>query len=364
MSEILIENSKKLFATDNLTALQALDRAHLIAFAPYVWEASKLLIEKGILNYIDNARQNGATIEEIVPTTDLSHYGVRILMEAGLGIGLLYLKDNKYMLSKTGYFLLNNKMTRINYEFMRDVCAAGANTLESSIKNERPEGLKTIGDWNTLYEGLSVFPEPAKSSWLAFDHFYSDNTFETALNFVFASNPKKVLDIGGNTGKWTLKCLQHDAEVEVGIVDLPGQLAMADQNINDAGFESRVKYYPHNVLDNSLALPKGYDIIWMSQFLDCFADDEIIGILKKCHEASNADTKIYINETFWDRQKYETSALALQMTSLYFTTMANGNSQMYDSKVFYKLIDKAGFKIVKQIDNIGLSHTILELVKK
>ena len=52
------------------------------------------------------------------------------------------------------------------------------------------------------------------------------------------------------------------------------------------------------------------------------------------------------------------------MTSLYFTTMANGNSQMYDSKVFVQLIDRAGFKIVNQTDNVGLSHTILELTKK
>jgi hypothetical protein len=44
--------------------------------------------------------------------------------------------------------------------------------------------------------------------------------------------------------------------------------------------------------------------------------------------------------------------------------MANGNSQMYDSEVFFKLIEEAGFKVVQQYDNIGLSHTILELQKK
>jgi hypothetical protein len=102
----------------------------------------------------------------------------------------------------------------------------------------------------------------------------------------------------------------------------------------------------------------------MSQFLDCFADDEIVAILQKCHEALDANGRVFINETFWDVQRFPASAFSLQMTSLYFTTMANGNSQMYDSEVFFKLIDKAGFNIVKQTDNIGLSHTILELQKK
>src|SRR5262249_29155275 len=127
---------------------------------------------------------------------------------------------------------------------------------------------------------------------------------------------------------------------------------------------SRVQYHERNLLDPATELPQGYDVIWMSQFLDCFADNEIVAILEKCHRALPEGGRIFINETFWDMQRFEASAFSLQMTSLYFTTMANGNSQMYDSKVFVELIDKAGFAVVKQTDMVGLSHTILELQKK
>ena len=48
------------------------------------------------------------------------------------------------------------------------------------------------------------------------------------------------------------------------------------------------------------------------------------------------------------------------MTSLYFTSMANGNSQMYDSKVFFPLVEKSGLEIAEVIDDIGLSHTLLK----
>lgn len=353
-----------MFEKDKLKALDAMDRAHLIAFAPYVWEASKLLIEKGILAKVGASAADGVSQEALQVHTDLSEYALRVLLEAALGIGLLYRKEGKYFLAKTGYFLLHNEMTKVNYEFMRDVCAAGASTMEDCLRDGKPYGLKTLGDWKTLYEGLATMPEPAKTSWLNFDHFYSDNTFETALELVFATQPKKILDIGGNTGKWSLRALAYNADVHMGIVDLPGQLAMAEKNINAAGYEGRVSYFPHDVLDNNLRLPEGYDVIWMSQFLDCFSDDQIVSILKKCSAVANEHTKIFINETFWDRQKFETSAFALQMTSLYFTTMANGNSQMYDSAVFYKLIEQAGFVIEREHDNIGLSHTILEIRKQ
>lgn len=353
-----------LFETDNKKAVDAISHAQFIAFAPYIFHASVLLRDSGILKAVEDARMNGITLEDVVAKVDMSHYGVRILLEAGLGIELVYRKEDKYFLAKTGHFFLNDKMTRVNTDFMLDVCEKGAADLEASIEQSKPVGLKHLGDWETVYQGLSILPEPAKTSWFNFDHYYSDNAFPEALPMIFKSAPKRIMDIGANTGKFTLECLNYNADVEVGLVDLQVQLNVAQKNIEDAGFGNRVQYHQRNVLDKDGDLPKGYDVIWMSQFLDCFADEEIMLILSKCHNALEEGGSIFINETFWDRQRFSASALSLQMTSLYFTTIANGNSQMYDSKVFLDLIDKSGFEIVKDTDNIGLSHTILELKKK
>ncbi len=353
-----------LFEKDNKSALEAISQAQFLAFAPYIFQASVLLRDSDILKEVEASRTDGVTIESLVPKVGMSHYGIRILLEAGLGIGLVYRKEGRYCLSKTGHFFINHPMTVVNTDFMKDVCYDGAADLKESIEKSKPIGLKHLGDWTTIYQGLSRLPEPAKTSWFNFDHFYSDNAFPEALPIVFANNPKRIMDIGANTGKFTLACLNHNADVEVGLVDLQVQLNVAQKNIEVAGMSERVQYHERNVLDKDGDLPKGYDVIWMSQFLDCFADEEIVLILGKCYNALENDGSIFINETFWDRQKFEASALSLQMTSLYFTTMANGNSQMYDSEVFLQLIDKAGFEVVNDIDNIGLSHTILELKKK
>lgn len=353
-----------MFETDKKSALDAISQAQFIAFAPYIFQASVILRDSGILKHVEDARANGINIDEVAANVNMSKYGVRILLEAGLGIGLVFRKEDRYFLSKTGHFFLNDPMTRVNTDFMRDVCYDGAQDLKTSIEQGKPIGLRHLGNWETIYQGLSILPEPANTSWFHFDHYYSDNAFPEALPIIFESKPKKIMDIGANTGKFTLACLDHTAEVQVGLVDLQVQLNVATKNIEAAGYGSRVQYHERNVLHIDAELPKGYDIIWMSQFLDCFADDEIVSILEKCYRALDNNGRVFINETFWDRQRFEASAFSLQMTSLYFTTMANGNSQMYDSKVFIKLIDKAGFEVVKQIDNIGLSHTILELKKK
>ena len=170
---------------------------------------------------------------------------------------------------------------------------------------------------------------------------------------------KKILDIGGNTGKWAIASANYSEEVAITIMDLPGQLEVARSKIEQLGLSERVSFLPVNILDETVKFPRGFDAIWMSQFLDCFSDDEIVSILKRCKKALNPGGHIFILETFWDRQRFEASAFSLQQTSLYFTVMANGNSQMYDSKVFIQLIERAGLEVMDQKDYIGVSHTLL-----
>ena len=352
------------FTKDTKSAFEAITAAQFIAFAPIVFQATKSLRDLGILAMVEESSVNGVTLKEIYTKLKLSEYGARVLLEAGLGIGLVIKNEDKYTITKTGLFILNDRMTNVNMDFTNDVCYEGMFTLTDSIKQGKPTGLKVLGNWPTVYEGLAHLPKPIQDSWFNFDHFYSDGSFDQALKQLFLRKPKHILDIGGNTGKFTMKCLNYDADVKMTMLDLPGQLAMAKENIAKTPFVDRVNYHPINILDDANRFPKGADAIWMSQFLDCFSEDEIVSILKRCHEAISDDGNIYIMETFWDRQKFEPGAFSLQMTSLYFTNIANGNSQMYDSAVFNRLIDRAGFQIVEQIDNVGISHTIQVCKKK
>ena len=129
--------------------------------------------------------------------------------------------------------------------------------------------------------------------------------------------------------------------------------------MNKLGFGDRVSVHPANMLDAEHDLPVGYDAVWMSQFLDCFSESEIVAILGKVRAVMTDETTVFIMEPFWDRQTREVSAFSLQMTSLYFTSLANGNSQMYGAELFLKLVEQAGLKIVEQTDNIGLCQTLL-----
>jgi ubiquinone/menaquinone biosynthesis C-methylase UbiE len=347
------------FEKEKLTALQAKEEAQWITFAPFVFQATRVLYKSGILKTVE-AHRDGITLLALTAEVNLPEYSVRVLVEAALGIGLLTVNDGRYKTTKTAYFILHDELTKVNMNFTHDVCYQGMYFLEESIAHGKPEGLKVFGTWPTIYEALSTtLPHQAKKSWFAFDHFYSDVAFPEVLPYVYQKKPKTLLDIGGNTGKWSMRSFEFDPDVKITIMDLPDYVEAAKELFREQGFGERISFYPCNLLDESQRFPTGFDAIWMSQFLDCFSEEQIISLLRRCKQALTARGNIYILETFWDRQRFEASAFALQQTSLYFTVMANGNSQMYDSKVFIRCVEKAGLEITDQKDFIGVSHTLL-----
>ncbi|MGK7391110.1 MAG: methyltransferase [Candidatus Cyclobacteriaceae bacterium M2_1C_046] len=352
----------KLFQTDDQKAVEAKTEAQKIVWAPFTFQSARALRDLGILEFIKSkSRKGGATIEEVSENCNLSIYGARVLMEAGLGINLLYLKDeDKYAITKTGVFILSDRMTNVNMDFVNDVCYEGISYLKESILNGKPEGLKVFGDWDTVYEGLSKLPKDVQESWFNFDHYYSDTSFPKAIPHILKDKPKTLFDVGGNTGKFSMLLAESDPDIRITILDLPGQLEMAKKNIEKKNLQDRISGYPINLLDKDAPFPKKADAIWMSQFLDCFSEEEITSILKRAKEAIDKDGAIYILETYWDRQEFEAAAFSLQQISLYFTTMANGNSQMYHSKNMIKCVHDAGLYIEEDIDQIGISHTLFK----
>lgn len=351
------------YTQEHISAREAQRQAEYIAWAPVIFQVSRLMIKFGILDLLRDSN-NGLTIEELQEKSKLSRYALKILLEASLSAGTILIdaESDRYTLSKTGWFLLNDPATRVNVDFNHDVNYRGLFYMEEALTEGVPAGLKTLGDWSTIYEGLSQLDEQVQKSWFGFDHFYSDHSFDEALNIVFANQPKNLMDVGGNTGRFALRRVEYDADVNVTIVDLPGQIGMMQRNITGKVGADRIGGHATDMLNPNNRLPQGkWDAIWMSQFLDCFSEEEIYQILCKAAEVMTEDTTLYVMETFWDRQRFEPASLCLTMTSVYFTVMANGNSKMYHSDDLIKQVERAGLKVTEVHDYIGQGHTILEI---
>jgi hypothetical protein len=354
--------SKK-YTSETLSALEAQRRAHEISFGPIVFQVSRLMIKFGILQMLVDSK-NGLTLHEVAERTHLPRYAVQVLLESSLTAGTILCSaeedgDDRFTISKAGWFLLSDPLVSTNMDFNHHVNYAGLYYLEEALLKGKPEGLKVFGNWNTIYEGLSVLPDEVRKSWFTFDHLYSDHSFAEALTIVFARRPRTLLDVGGNTGRWALRCVEYDAEVAVTIMDLPQQIGLMQQQIAGHKGAERICGHGVNLLDEATAFPGPMDAIWMSQFLDCFSEAEITRILRRAAASMAPETALYIMETFWDRQRFETAAFCLTQISLYFTALANGNSKMYHSDDLIRCVEAAGLYVDAIHDGLRGGHSIL-----
>lgn len=356
---------QKSYTHERLSARDAQRQAEFIAFGPMVFQVSRLMVKFGILDALRDS-DTGLTRAEVAATCRLTDYAAGVLLDASLSIGTVLIAAEatppRYKLSKTGWFLLTDPATRVNMAFNHDVCYRGMFHLEEALREGRPAGLTELGSWPTIYEGLSSLPPEVQDSWFGFDHFYSDHSFDEALAIVFGQNRvTTLLDIGGNTGRWALRCVAYRPDVRVTIVDLPQQIALMREATSGQPGADRIDGVGMNLLDDEAALPAdtAFDAIWMSQFLDCFSPAEITSILRRAAAVMQPATRLYIMETLWDRQRFEPAAMCLTLTSLYFAALANGNSRMYDTDELSRCVAEAGLTVEAIHDHLGQGHSIV-----
>jgi len=172
---------------NNIKAVVAMQEAQKIAFSPFLFQAVVSLRKLGVFDLIFEKRNvGGITIEEMSSDLSISSYGLGVLLEIAESSDVVSQdKDNKYELTKIGYFLTYNETTNVNINFTNEVCYKGLFHLNEAIQTGKPEGLKELGNWPTIYEGLSSLDPEIKKSWFEFDHHYSDYAFQEALEILF-----------------------------------------------------------------------------------------------------------------------------------------------------------------------------------
>src|SRR5690606_29177719 len=175
---------KNTFSQD-ISAVDAKHEAQKIAFGPIAFQCAMAIRNTGILQALADAPKEGISAEIISAKTGISKYGVKVLLDMAASMKVVHEENEYYSLLKIGYFLLHDKMTEVNMDFVQDVCYQGMFHLEEAIREEKPAGLKVLGEWGNIYKALAELPEGVRKSWFAFDHFYSDNAFPILLDMVF-----------------------------------------------------------------------------------------------------------------------------------------------------------------------------------
>lgn len=360
--------------------LENLLEAQKIAFAPFIFEACASALSSGLLAALARSPE-GLSEVALQAETKLSPYAVRVLLDLLAPAGVVERvervekADNAeaallWRSTPVADLLLFDDMTRANFFFTKDVNYEALAKLDASLTEGRPAGLAAFdSSWKTIYPHLPELPEAARKAWFGFDHFHSDRAYEAALGVLALTRDfKHLVDIGGNTGRFTHRFLFKNPQARATVVDLPVQTEAIPTREELQDVVDRIDTFSIDWLtDAELKVSPQADLFWMSQFLDCFSEDEAVSILvrtkaaMKASKASGKNPVLAVLEPVVDEQRHAAAELSLAATSLYFTAVANGNSAFFRGDMLRTIFMRAGFAIRSEVPNLGISHTLFLL---
>ena len=367
--------------------LTVLEDAQRLAFAPFIFEAAAAALRLGVLDAL--SATPGMSARELAAQTKLSLYAVEVMTDLLVPAGILRRTARAgeagraadgaaqcekrltgLALTETGDLLVYDEMTRANFFFTESVCYDALGRTRASLTEGRPAGLEVFNpDWKTIYPHLPELPDEARSAWFGFDHWHSDRAYEGALDEITTiwgvAGPKKLADVGGNTGRFSKRFLERFPEARAVVVDLPVEVDALPERPELAGVKERLEGAAIDWLTAAepakLPALAGVDLFWMSQFLDCFSHEEAVSILTRTRRAMAPGAKLAVLEPLVDEQRHRAAELSLAATSLYFTVLANGNSRFFNGAELRGVFREAGLTIEREVPDLGVSHTLFLL---
>jgi SAM-dependent methyltransferase len=158
--------------------------------------------------------------------------------------------------------------------------------------------------WSTLTDavraGTAVFerrsedrPEQARS-FMASMHLFASENAPLVLAEIDITNVKRVLDVGGGSGAYSIAFCRAKPDLEAVIFDLPDIVPLTREYAAAAGLSERISTVTGDF--NAEGLPTGFDLVYMSQILHSNSREQNAELIKNAYRSLNPGGQIVVQE--------------------------------------------------------------------
>ncbi|MEA2074540.1 MAG: methyltransferase [Euryarchaeota archaeon] len=151
-------------------------------------------------------------------------------------------------------------------------------------------------------------------------------------------NAKKILDLGGGHGLYSIAFHQLKSDLEVVLFDLPHVTEIAKEYLEQYGMSNKIKFIAGDFTEDDIG--NGYDIVFVS-------DVTISGILKKVYDALNENGVLIYRR--WTINDDRTSPLTSVLFD-FMLAMMRSEHRVYTLGEYIHLLNAAGFSITRILD--------------
>jgi 2-hydroxy-4-(methylsulfanyl)butanoate S-methyltransferase len=109
---------------------------------------------------------------------------------------------------------------------------------------------------------------------------------------------RRLLDVGGGSGAFTIRLCQANPELQATILDFPGTVETARHYAAEAGLAGRIAHLPGNAL--STDWPAGQDVVLMSYLWSAVGEPDIATLVQRAHGALEAGGTVLVHDFMVD----------------------------------------------------------------
>jgi len=244
--------------------------------------------------------------------------------------------------------------------------ARSARFFSAGSRDNARDGLLHVANiwhrWSTLTEcvraGTSVAArERDDASVKAFIAAMDRNARERAgavVKAVGTSAIKRMLDLGGGSGAYSIAFARAIPELKSEILDLEEVVPLAEAHIRKAGLTGRIRTRVGDMLHDSLG--KNYDLILVSQICHMFSEEENRKLCQRAYDALSPKGQFVVQDFILEPDKTAPRAAALFSLNMLVGTRAGSS---YSEPEYASWLRDAGFTDVRRVRLPGPSGLMI-----
>jgi len=243
----------------------------------YAFMASKALFGALHLGLFDNLAKAPNDLEGLSAESGVAPNRLNSLLIALVSLGLLIKEEGRYANAPaTDRYLVRGQPAYFGDYYTPQIDRLVYPKLDHftpALTGEAVDG---------LYEHEFADPEEAADFTIG-QHAGSQGPAYMLARRVDLSGRRKLLDIGGGSGAFSLEICRTNLEVTATVLDFPNVVGYADQFAADAGLGDRITTLAGNALETDW--PKDHDVVLMSYLLSAVPRPAVDALLARAWSA-------------------------------------------------------------------------------
>lgn len=299
---------------------------------------AKHLFAASELGLFEALADSPATIDGLAARTGLTRRAARISADAMVALGLLERVGDAYRNSAVSDFFLARHSPadlRPLLRFWDKISYPGLCDLAKALASGPPREIFELND--ELQEVFSA----------GVDAMMTGPAAALAKTFDF-SRRRRLLDVGGGTGSWSIAVAQAYPHIEATVLDLPPVADAARKRIAGAGFATRIGVVAGDAMTGEL--PSGYDVFLLSNIMHYWSPQENHDLLQRVRRAAGGGSHILLAD-FWTDPTHTQPLQAALMAGEFAAHLRN--SDVYSVAEVRGWLDKSGWRFVQHVPLSG-----------